>query len=454
MASDEVKAIAPITIDIHKVAWLVMLSGFMLFCTASMAFTGGVYFFAFRSNVAMDTVLQVGRGTAVLVDEFQQRAPREGVNPLTNLPTDISIDSQSQAAVSLRVGDGEAQMTLATLTLDNDTDFRISRAQQPRFTWSQGSYLLESQLFNGQLEIFINHISDRPFRLQIQTPYGGSVLLEEPGRYLVGANGDRVQLSVQEGIAALLTNNRTVNRLVTSGNEAVIIPERREPVLDETSVNLLDNSIFTFAMGSGDTNTLPTFWQCSDDVDDLPRGSYQADIWQSRIGLRFLREEGAASHGETRCEQIVAEDHRDVSAYSYLELKATFLINYHSLSECGQQGSECPLMLYMNYLDASGQEREWYKGFYYGINPQSNYPLRCASCVELHTQVNEKVWYTYSTGNLIGLLPEGERPQQINTLRFYASGHQYDVFVSEVTLLAGRREVIPPSDNLTPLNEE
>jgi hypothetical protein len=47
------------------------------------------------------------------------------------------------------------------------------------------------------------------------------------------------------------------------------------------------------------------------------------------------------------------------------------------------------------------------------------------------------VWYTYDSGNWFNLLPPGKRPVAISNVQFYASGHQYDVYVGEVALLGG-----------------
>jgi hypothetical protein len=118
-------------------------------------------------------------------------------------------------------------------------------------------------------------------------------------------------------------------------------------------------------------------------------------------------------------------------------LRATFNIQYQSLAVCGQKGSECPLMLQIDYRDENGVGQRWFHGFYAAENEQLNYPLSCDSCASEHEHVNEKVWYTYDSGNLFNLFPPGKRPVAISNVQFYASGHQYDVYVGEVALLGG-----------------
>ena len=59
--------------------------------------------------------------------------------------------------------------------------------------------------------------------------------------------------------------------------------------------------------------------------------------------------------------------------------------------------------------------------------------------------MNAQSWYTYDSGNLLSLFP-GEPERQIRSIVgvwFYASGHEYDVQVSEVSLLAQQKPATP-----------
>jgi hypothetical protein len=124
----------------------------------------------------------------------------------------------------------------------------------------------------------------------------------------------------------------------------------------------------------------------------------------------------------------------DVTQYDSLRLRVTMQVEHQQLSACGEQGSECPVMLHMRYLDLSGNSREWYHGFYADYTPNVG-RTRCDSCLEEHERINKNAWYTYESGNLFIDLPEGQRPGAIIELEFYAEGHQYDVLLSEVSLL-------------------
>ena len=91
----------------------------------------------------------------------------------------------------------------------------------------------------------------------------------------------------------------------------------------------------------------------------------------------------------------------------------------------------------MDYIPANGGDPvNWYHGFYAIIDPSRSFPLRCDSCSEQHEQINPGVWYTYEIRNLFEAFAAQVRPKLILNIRFYASGHQYEVYVSQVVLLA------------------
>jgi hypothetical protein len=130
--------------------------------------------------------------------------------------------------------------------------------------------------------------------------------------------------------------------------------------------------------------------------------------------------------------------------YDFLALRATFYVDFQSLAGCGTRGSECPLMLRMDYIDVEGEARQWFHGFY--AREEGDYPVRCSTCSQDHDQLNEKAWYTYESPNLLSFFkPEPDEafvpdltPRTIVALWIYASGHQYDVWIDEVALIAAQ----------------
>jgi hypothetical protein len=53
-----------------------------------------------------------------------------------------------------------------------------------------------------------------------------------------------------------------------------------------------------------------------------------------------------------------------------------------------------------------------------------------------HDPIYPGTWYTYESPNILTLVPENQRDRSLLRVRFYASGHGYDVYVGDVALYA------------------
>jgi hypothetical protein len=172
--------------------------------------------------------------------------------------------------------------------------------------------------------------------------------------------------------------------------------------------------------------------------DRFPSGGYELIRLEGRTAAGISRSQAdfpgvQLSHAETGFVQRLTAYVED---YSLLELRANFKIEEQSLPHCGEQGSECPLMLHLRYMDTQGITRDWYQGFYAVDDPTLGYPDTCLACRRAHQQVQMHRWSIYESGNLFDLLPADQRPARIIEVSFYASGWAYVVYVSEFNLIA------------------
>ena len=92
-------------------------------------------------------------------------------------------------------------------------------------------------------------------------------------------------------------------------------------------------------------------------------------------------------------------------------------------------------MVRVNFGDADN-DWEWIHGLYARDDQDTTYPFRCSSCIDNHTRIRDNVWYTYTSDNLLTIFTD-RRPTVITDIEFSAEGHQYDVYVDEISLLAG-----------------
>ncbi|NWG16612.1 MAG: hypothetical protein HXY41_08255 [Chloroflexi bacterium] len=425
--------------DPQRVAWGVLLLAFAMFCLTCVATGVGVYYFLFQSTSPLDMELRVGRGS---IGVNQQFVPLER-DLLNGDELSTGTDGQSQATV-LFFDPQQQRRLIATVTVKGGTNLILRRALRPRFDWGNGQYSIEVQDFAGDLEVFVVRDLAGSFRMTINTQQGNLIDLGASGRYSVSVREGQTRVVNQEGKAALIPADRSQGRDIPEGSQGTIYTESPNEVsVVPAYVNLLENSTFEdtalIESAGGEMQVVARIWGCRNDQVSAPRGTYRTEIVDGRTIMRFVRGENATSNGETRCVAFLGQSGRDVSGYDYLEMRASFSLNYQSLAACGWQGSECPLMLQVDYVDEDGELQTWYHGFYY-LQPQPGNPLTCSSCRQEHDRVNEKSWYTYTSGNLLALLGPDERPQTILNVQFYASGHQYDVSIGEISLLVGQME--------------
>jgi hypothetical protein len=440
-------AIHPPRVQTQQIAWGVMLIGFAVFCIICLISGLGIQYFLFESSVPMPTMLVVSRGTASLTEaDLVPQAEVRG-RELWNSAL-VSTDSQSQAMLSFLDRQLD-NVLIASITLRSNSSADLDQVSRPRFEWSADDYHINLSDIYGEFEVTIPDDLGRGVRLELGTRRNALVYLTRAGSYAVSATNTEVVVSNFSGEALLITPER-VGQTITEGQRGAFYYDTQQLTPLAGYTNLLEDGLsedtVLEAASIADGGNFQA-WRCThvQNVPTDPLGSYGFEIVDGRWGLRLLRGGGTTSHADTSCTKSftwMGQNGLDVSGYDYLALQATFKVMGHSLSVCGSQGSECPLMLKMDYIPQSGGAAEvWIHGFFSFINAGANYPLRCDSCTQDHDIIRDNAWYSYDSGNLMVLLPQQLRPRSILNLRFYASGHEYDVYVSDISLLAGQGTV-------------
>lgn len=433
-------------VDPNHIAWGIILIFFATFCVVFLASVIGIYSFLFESTVSAQSVLRVGRGTIGITDtDLIPRVVRNSED-LTGRTAIISTDSQSQTTISYRVPD-ETNRLIAAVTLKQDTSANFRRATIPRFDWSSSRIEIDIRDLEGEIDILVTGESDRGFLLNLETVSGHLVYFTRKGRYLVTSTEEQVTVVTREGEAIIFQQDLREGHVITAAQSATAMQEDDEIFVTPTRDNIIENGLFVLSdtsIAEEDETPLPARWGCTNIQDNTPRGDYRMQFGDGRSSIRLVRAEGASSHGETRCKQFFPEPGYSLEGYSYLELTTTFFINFQSLSDCGVAGSECPLRILLEYEDINGNDVKWDQGFYYLDDLQLDYPLRCSGCTQDNQKINEKVWYTFETGNLFASLPADQRPAYIKSIELYASGHQYDVYISEIALFVGLTDIVSP----------
>lgn len=412
----------------ERFATNVLLAAFAVLVLACGSTAFGIQWFVLRSRQPMEVVIQVSRGTiGVILPDTEEAIAVTSDRGDLEAGTRITTDSSSQGLLQFR--DKRTDEIIAQWVLHRDSDVTLDAALAPRFGLNNRTYVIAGTSRAGLSEAYLLANSNRKTDFSLSSEHGVA-RLEQVGHYLLEISDDETRLTVRQGSAQLLNLS---DEMVTleAGQRGILMPgERATPQVEEAEQDLLANGSFTLPNIRG--------W----DIYQLgvePMGEATPATFDSRPAILFDRFSDIApgtsvDHGEVALEQILDTS---VEGFNYLELRASFQVVEQSLSTCGVAGSECPLMIRMDYIDVHGQERVWIHGFYAAHNPGLDYPLRCDTCSIDHERVAQNRWHSFESGNFLTLLPAEQKPATIQAVRVYASGHAFKLYISEINLWAG-----------------
>ncbi len=420
---------------IHKreqLAWLVLLGSFTLFLSIAIATPLLIRAYLQNSTRPLLLLAQSNQGT-VSIDNVNSppRAalPGEAGQAVSQRET---VLTDATASGLLLVFAAEGGDVLARLQLYGSTAVYINAATTPRFRLSDRPQELTVELLNGRLRIVVTEEKERPLLLTINTPHGTAVL-RQPGEYSFLVQPQATQVTVQEGSAEV----RGQNRLLTL--EAM---QRAEIAADSPPVgplsperNLLQNGSF---------NELWARWtRLSWNVERIeqPAGDIEIAEILGENGLQVVR--NGEGHADVGVRQVIDQDVTDVES---LLLEIDFRIVSQSLGVCGMVGSECPLILRIEYDDQNGNPQVWQQGFYaVGAITPDGPPDVCVSCPPprfTHVQAPLGQLFFYRADLIAELQRMGfGAPRRIKNISIIASGHSFAVEVLDITLLASEGAV-------------
>jgi len=401
----------------ERLAWTVVLISLVICVglTVSVPLTAGSIINDSSETAAM--TLDVQQGTA-LVSRAGSAEPIGVTTSLSNLPEGASIRADENVQALLTIRSPHDNSILETVQIYGSTDLEVARARVPRFQMSTRPHQIDLLTNIGRVRVNVAGSGARPIEATLTTPQARTTLQE--GSYAFEVSNDETQVTVREGLAQVSAQGamqdvspqqRTVVKL-NGPPSGVLSPER----------NLVTNGNFRLPLnGTWDTyNDLQNMREQPGTVTIQTVGGQRSAVFE-RQGLY---------HAETGIRQNINKNVRD---FSSLRLHFVVRVFDQDVPVCGQAGSECPLMVRLDYKDQDGTDRSFLQGFYArqdgsGANPTYN---TTSGSRNEHRRILSNVVFTYDSENLMETL----KPAQITAIRFYASGHSYRSSVAEVELL-------------------
>jgi hypothetical protein len=408
----------------ERVAWTVLLSAFIaLVSIVAIILVGGRWWL--RSASVGQAITIVYNSGTVLVTRPGRGAPE--VN-LTDIPVGSVIRSEPNAQASLTFMSSATGEILATVRVFGGTILEVVEADSPRFSTGVDPHRLTLRVTSGRVRANVAVDLQRPVRIELHSDPAAVTVLDTAGSNVsVEAGPTETIVTVREGQAVVDAYGGSV--LLGRDQRAEVVAESapRGPLPAEQ--NWVKNGDFADALGE--------VWHVAADKFDPDEELGKAIVLTNggRHVLQFNRS------GVNWARVGVTQDiNRDVQGLTSLRLNMDIFISAQNVRNCGQFGTECPLMVKINYVDVGGGTQEWLQGFYWFYDPNPAFGLTyCGFCSVpfAHILWQWATWQPYSSDNLLQVFAANGTPAaSIKSVTIYAEGHSFTSMVADVQLLA------------------
>ncbi|HET6445831.1 MAG TPA: hypothetical protein VFI27_14765 [candidate division Zixibacteria bacterium] len=409
-----------------RLAWLLLLGGFSLCVGITIAVPIAVGRFIQSSTRSLTVEVQANQGTVGLVLGDNETGALFAGDPAQTLNPNGSIITNATDQALLLVSTPDGDQLMARAQIYGNTTIAVERAAAPRFSSSSSVNTLNIVLTGGRLLLTIPRLEEISLNVGIEFPQGKTII-QEPGLYSILATNSETQFAVLQGEAEVVTED---DQLTLSLDQRAIIPTGSGMVgpLDSER-NIVTNGDFVNGFDEWVVIT-PNL-----ELPDQPTVEIKIDNLDGEPILNFRRL--GIGHADSGIRQIVDQD---VTDFDDLRLALSMRISEQSLGVCGEQGSECPLFVRIDYEDVNGVDQTWLQGFYAQGTTGQNTPDVCVACpppLNEHYRIPFGQLGFYESDNLLEKLGlQGILPRRIKSLTLIASGHTFDTEVVDVALLA------------------
>jgi hypothetical protein len=390
---------------------MVLWGAFLTFLILCALIPLGGQYYVEHATTAQPVTLEVIGGT-VRVREPGAAAPI-AVTKTVALPEGAAIETDETSRAILTFFDG------STTILFPSTQLFLRQMRVATFPWGTEPISIILDQTRGRIRVgaaqSMPQGNEPPHPRVFQVSTAQLVALLTEGSYAIEIAGDTSQVSVRDGMATVSAQNKTVKvgrsqRTLARQSEAPLAPL---PAAQDLIVN--GDFMDPRSRGWNDQIEIPT-------ISGVPAGRLSHSTVDNRVTLQIQR---SGSNQTSAITGIIQEIKREVSDYRSVRFQADVRVQSHNLSGGGVVSSEYPLILRLRYRDVYGSEAEWVHGFYsqnVTNNPTNN-----------GEQVAPGTWVPYESGNLLEVLDP--RPFFITSIQIYASGWDYDSYVTGIRLI-------------------
>jgi len=411
-------------------AWRVLLVSFACFSLLAAGVTAG--FTTYRANATKPrggNVRQIVTGNQVQVRSRQQ-----------SFWHDIAEGGSVGEGDTIRTGDDtQIKVTLfddSLVELSANTEVTFDRLRASQYIDKNATIALRQD--HGRLIVTANPDTIYNRVLIDVRSLGSTIEARQPGtRFRVLAlpgqqdGPGRVDVSVLNGPD--VTVEGAGQRVTVANGQQSIISVGVAPTAPSVKQrDLVENGAFQLGVNAHDQ--LPTHWeQIADDGGDggTVRGTEgvvpETVRGQPVNALHFSRAGGNVDSDLIGIRQPLAFSELD--EFDSVVLSADVKIVSHSLSGGGALGSEYPVVFLVRYVSAKNDPIEVGRAFF----TQNDDGNRTETNVLQGTQIKPGVWADTFHFDLKQAYPS---PYKLVSIQVYASGHDYDAYVANLSIVA------------------
>jgi hypothetical protein len=410
----------------ERTAWVVLWLAFLTFCALLYFVPSRLTSWAQRSTVNQNIAIEYNGTVYFRRPGFDRQELPQG-----NVPVGSTLYTLGNTQVTLNFIAPGTQDSLATLVVYGGATIMLESAASPRFPWwSTTQHEISVRIEKGVVRATTNgDPRGRTVRLQINAVPNVVAVLDTPGsnvRIDTASQAETV-ITVREGEAQVSAQNET--RRVAADQRVDIVPGQAPGLPLPAERNLIRDGEFQQALGAS--------WNATVSPPGDTTGRVEPGAFAGRQAIRFQRIN--PGWGEVGLTQTLNDV--DVRDFNSLKLQFEFFLSFQDpqIYNCGDRGTECPVMVKLRYVDVFGAEREWVQGFYYNASSAFGETV-CLPCPEpltdSHLRFERGRWQTYDSPNLLAIFRvRNAAPAVLKSITVYGAGHSFDSYVTQMQLL-------------------
>ena len=407
----------------ERIAWMVLFASLFACCALAVGVPATAYTFVNTATVDASVSVKLQAGILKAYSQYETENDARVVSLEGRALSEGSTVIVGPESVGLlTLGDGNPAAPFHTLQLYSNARLRIERARLPRFAGAGAGDDFTISMTDGRMQITARPPEGRRFTLRVNGKHA-TTIIDKPGSYSIEETAGETRVSVAEGQAQVSMPGANQAFTFYGGQRTAVSDQGIAGVLPGFR-NLIRNGNFE--------PPLERDWQVQTLTD--PNSTVSGTV--TIVGMSpntslLLRRTGAnLGWGRTGVTQEINEDVRDRRA---VQLRVDFAILEQEIPVCGGEGSECPLMVRIDYRNQAGADAYWQQGFYAVGTPSATLPDYVRSNNQgKHVARRLGLSETFEWENLIELLPD---MQLIKSITLYAEGHSVQTQINSVELL-------------------